>query len=311
MLVTHLAQFTTPHLIVVAHVAHSHFLKHLVTVLHFLHEAVECLDDTVGIGDNGFLLARSLCKEILLQISIYAELHAFGIHKDKLQFRGTFLVEQRCDDGIQSHRFSFTGGTGNQQVRHLGQVGDKYLVAHRAAQAHGQLGTTLLEGFGTQHLAHGYHLRIAVGHLDTDGSLAGHGGDDADTQGCKAQGDVILQTANLVDAHAVLRHDFKQGDRGAHMHHDFLDFNAIFAQGVADALLVFVLLSLVHTVRIHADVLKQVKGGEVIVAVFTRRVVRVAHVVTCRDGLQAGSLAVFNAIIKAGFYPAGAHPGCG
>ena len=174
---------------------------------------------------------------------------------------------------------------------HLGQVGDKHLVAHGAAQAHGQLGTTLLEGFGTKHLAHGHHLRVVVGHLDADGSLAGHRRDDADAQGSKAQGDIIFQTTDLVHANTILGDNLKQGHRGTHMDHDFLNLDAIFAQGIANALLVLVLLLLVNTVGIHADVLQQVQGGEAIMTVFTSGIVRVAHISTGCDGFQASGLA--------------------
>ena len=173
-------------------------------------------------------------------------------------------------------------------MRHLGQVGDKDLVAHRAAQAHGQFGTALLECLGTQYLAHGNHLRVTVRHLDADSAFAGHGRDDADAQGGQTQSDVILQAAYLVHAHAVLRHDFEQGHRWAHVNHDLLDLDTIFAQRVADAFLVLVLFLLVHAVGVHADVLQQVQGGEAVVTVFACRVVRIGDVGAGGNGFQVG-----------------------
>ena len=94
MLVAHLAQFMTPLVVIIGDVAHLGLFKQAVAVFHFLHEAVQRLDDAVGVGNDGFLLTRRLGKVVFLQVGIHAELHAFGIHQDKLQLRRTFLVEQ-------------------------------------------------------------------------------------------------------------------------------------------------------------------------------------------------------------------------
>ena len=158
---------------------------------------------------------------------------------------------------------------------HLGEVGDKHLVAHRASQADGQFGLAILEGFRGEHLSHGHDLRLAVRHLDAYGAAAGHGRDDADAQGGEAQRDVVLEAANFRHTGAVLGNNLKQRHGGSHVHLDFLDFDAVVAQRLGDALFVALLLLHIHTVGAHGGVLQQVERGEAVVGVTARGVVRI------------------------------------
>ena len=64
--VAHFTQLAAPHIVVIAHVAHPHFLKHPVAVFHLLYQAVQGLDDAVGVGDDGFFLTGCLGKVVFL-----------------------------------------------------------------------------------------------------------------------------------------------------------------------------------------------------------------------------------------------------
>ena len=82
VLIADFPQLATPHFIVVAHITHLHFLKHLVAVFHFLYKAIEGLDDAVGVGNDGLLFTRSFGKEVFFQISIDTELHTLGVNEN-------------------------------------------------------------------------------------------------------------------------------------------------------------------------------------------------------------------------------------
>ena len=159
-------------------------------------------------------------------------------------------------------------------MRHLGQVSHEDLVGDGLAQRHRQLHRRLLEFLAVEDALHRHDLRLGVRHLDTDGSLAGDGRDDADAECREREGDVILQVANLGDAYARGRRDLVERDGRAHGGLDAGDLNAEGAQDVDDLVLVLVLLLHVDAgMRVDIVVLQQVEGGVAVVLQIELRVV--------------------------------------
>jgi hypothetical protein len=52
---------------------------------------------------------------------------------------GVKPVEQRQDHGVDRHRLARTGGAGDQQVRHAGEIGNDGLAADGLAEADREL----------------------------------------------------------------------------------------------------------------------------------------------------------------------------
>ena len=128
---------------------------------------------------------------------IHRELHHLGIYHYELQLRRMLAVEQRGDDGIQTHRFTLSRRSRNQQVGHLRKIERIVLVLNRAADNHGQLSLRPLELLRADGRVHRHDLLVTVGHLDTDSTSARDRGYDTYTQRLETLCDILLQTLNL------------------------------------------------------------------------------------------------------------------
>ena len=170
------------------------------------------------------------------------------------------LVEQGCDDGVQTNRLTLTGGSGNEQVRNLRQIHHEHLVGDSLTQRDRQLHLGFLELLGVQDALHAHDVCLGIRHLDTDGSLARDRCDDTDTQGSEAQGDIILQVLDLGDAHTLGRLNLVESDGRAHGGTDGLDLYAEVAQHLDDSVLVGLLLLFVDRHLLVVVFLQQVEG---------------------------------------------------
>ena len=89
------------------------------------------------------------------------------------------------------------GRAGDQQVRHLREVGADRAARDVLAQPHGQRRPAL--GGLLQHVAEVDDLAARVGDLDADGLLAGDRGEDADVRRGQRVGEVVLELGDLGD----------------------------------------------------------------------------------------------------------------
>ena len=160
-------------------------------------QAFECLHHLCDIRDNGLFAVGHLRQEVFEQRLIHGKFHFLRVDHDQFQFGGVLLVEQRSDDGVEADRLTLSRCTGHEEVGHFGQVDHKALVRDGFAQSNGELVVRLLEFLRVEDALHRHNLRLLVGHFNTDGVLAGNGGDDANAQGRKAERDVVLQVLNL------------------------------------------------------------------------------------------------------------------
>ena len=170
------------------------------------------------------------------------------------------LVEQGSDDGVQTHRLTLTGSTGNEQVRNLRQIHHEHLVGDGLTQRDRQFHLGFLELLGVQNALHAHDVCLGIRHLDTDGSLARDWSDDTDTQGSEAQGDIILQVLDLGDAHTLGRLNLVESDGRAHGGTDGLDLYAEVAQHLDDPVLVRLLLLFIDRHLLVVVFLQQVEG---------------------------------------------------
>ena len=98
----------------------------------------------------------------------------------------------------------------------LAEVEHEDFVRDRPAQCHGQVVFAFDKLPRADDRLHRDDLRILVGHLDADRPLARHGRDDAYSKRRKVQRDVVLEVADLGDAHALRRHHFVERDGRPH-----------------------------------------------------------------------------------------------
>ena len=82
---------------------------------------------------------------------------------------------------------------GDEQVRHLGQVGDDRLAVDVLAECERNLGLGIFPLGRVDDVAEEHLGLDAVRHLDADGAAAGDGGEDVDVLGLDGGGDVVGQ----------------------------------------------------------------------------------------------------------------------
>ena len=145
------------------------------------------------------------------QTVIARKLDALGVDHDQANVLGKRAHEQGRDDGVDHHRLTRTGRAGDQQVGHLGEVGDDRRTLGIATD--GQLERTALH-IG-QHVAQVDVLALAIGDLDTHERRAGDRGKDAHRLSSERKRDIVLEARNLAHALALARLQLKGRHRGA------------------------------------------------------------------------------------------------
>ena len=70
-----------------------------------------------------------LCKIRTGEFLVQAQFDPFRIDKHQFQLVRCFLVQQRHQHHVKTHRLSLTGGTSNKQVRCICQVSDERLAS--------------------------------------------------------------------------------------------------------------------------------------------------------------------------------------
>ena len=282
-------------LVVFLDVAHVGLHQQFVAGVHLHAEALQRAYHLAGVGDDGRLgLFGQSGEEVLVDVTVDAELHHLGVYEHNLQLGGVLLVEQRGEDGVQTYRFSLSRGTGHQQVGRLGQVEHEHLVGDGLAHGAGQVHRGLLEFLRVQNALHRHDALLGVGHLYADGALAGDGGYDAYAQRLQVQRDVVFQSTYLRDAHAWGGFQLIERDGGAYGGLDAADFDAKSAQHVHDAVLVGGLLGHVDVgLAVIVVVLQQVEGGVVVQLQVELGVVGLQHLVAHAHQVVAAGLLLF------------------
>ena len=123
------------------------------------------------------------------------ELHALGVDQHQAHLVGVRPQQQRREHRVDAARLARAGGSGDQDVRLLGEVGADRLAGDVLAEPDRQRRPAvrrLLEDVAeVDHLAH------AVGHLDAHGLLAGDRREDAHLLGGERVGEVVLELGDL------------------------------------------------------------------------------------------------------------------
>ena len=169
----------------------------------------------------------------------------------------------------------------------LAEVEHEDFVRDRPAQSHGQVVFAFDKLPRADDRLHRDDLRILVGHLDADRPLARHGRDDAYTERRKVQRNVVLEVADLGDAHALRRHDLVERNGRPHCRLDRRDTDAEVFECLLDALLILALLLHVDRLVVAVVLLEQVERRKVIVRQVEPRIVfaQLGHHLGGRGGL--------------------------
>ena len=141
------------------------------------------------------------------------ELEHLRVHHQEAHFLRRRPQQHRDDHRVDRHRLAGARGAGDQEMRHLRQVGDVRHAFDVLAEAHRQLAVRFLEGVLLDELAQHHGLALFVRDLDADDTLARDGRDDADAQRLHRHRQVVGQAGDA--AHL----DAGGGQELEHRHH--------------------------------------------------------------------------------------------
>ena len=189
----------------------------MVAVFHLAHGPFQRDDGLLRIGDDG--------RQQMRNAVIDGELEHLRIDHDQAALFRRQPVEQRQDHRVDGDRLARAGGAGDQQMRHLGEIGDDRLAADRLAERHGKLGLAGLEVTGADQFAEIDGLAALVRQFDADDVAAGHDGDAGGDRAHRA-GDIVGKADDAGGLDAGRRLQFIERDDGAGADMDDLALDA-------------------------------------------------------------------------------------
>ncbi len=134
--------------------------EELVTLLH--------LHDRPAQGGHGWLGVDHHRHQEVGKTGEVAELDPLGVDQDEPQVAGGGLQEKSGQHRVDAHALARTGGPGDEQVGHSGQIAEHRMAAHVRPQGYRQLALDTVEGGRLDHLLEGDQLGRLVGHLNPD-----------------------------------------------------------------------------------------------------------------------------------------------
>ncbi|SIG96314.1 Uncharacterised protein [Mycobacteroides abscessus subsp. abscessus] len=137
----------------------------VVAGVHLAHDPFERLGGLLRVSDDrGDEVRDSLVDR---------QLHALGVDEDHAHLVGGRAHHDRGDHRVDEARLTGTGGTGDEEVGHLREVGDDESAFDVLAHAHDHRVVGLAGGLRAEHIAEGDVLAVGVRDLDADRLLAG------------------------------------------------------------------------------------------------------------------------------------------
>ena len=196
--------FGTHEVVIADQIAHLMVCEQLVAAFHLTNRPVERTGGLFRIGNDRNQQVRNAV--------IVAQLDHLRVHHDEADFLRRGLVQQRDQHGVDAHRLTGAGGTGNQHVRHLGNVTDDRLAGDVLADGKGQAAFRVGKRRRADTLADKDGIDGFVRHLDADRDLIRNG---RDTHVCRAerQCNVVRQCGDARDFDAARDGQLKAGDR--------------------------------------------------------------------------------------------------
>ena len=280
-------------LVVFGNLAHAAVTQQVVTLIHLCAKGAQSMHYLGGVGYDDFVGIGQNRQVVLLKFLIEVQLDLLGVDHHELHLRRVLCIEQGRDNSVQADRLTHTGGTGNQKVRHSGQIQEERLVGNGDTQRHRKLHFWAL--FAVLRRIE-YHLQrhyagLFVGHLDTDGVFQHQHTDALGRQGHR---DVLFQPLDLGDAGALCQTDLVQSDCRT-----FLGRNAVYTDLICTKRMddtVFVALHLVqrNLVPLVLVVVQQGNRREFIVREVQTGIVEVIHIVLAHIGLGIESASLYS-----------------
>ena len=150
---------------------------------------------------RGLLRVDDDRREQVRDVLVHPELEPLRVDHDQPHVVRRRAVEDAREHPVQADRLARAGRSGDEQVRHGGQVRDERLAVNRLAERERQLGGRAHVRLRLEQLAERDRLAVHVGDLDADGGLAGQPIDEHGF-GLHRQAEVVGEPGDLAVLHA-------------------------------------------------------------------------------------------------------------
>ncbi len=160
------------------------------------------------------------------------EFQPLGIDHEELDILGRGFEQDAADHGIEGNALPRSGGPGDEEMGHAGQVRDHGVADDILAQGDGKDEAGFAERLAVQDLPEIDGFPVAVGDFNADGGLAGDRGHDPDAGRFQGQGEVIGKGGDPVDLDSRRRLQLVEGDDGSGLNLHDLPHHAEIGQGL-------------------------------------------------------------------------------
>ena len=164
-------------------VTHAGLAERAVAAGHFVADPGEDIDDFVDVGDHGHAQVRDALER--------HQLDHLGVDQDELHFVGRPGKHDSGDQRRETDGLARTGGAGNKDMRHLGQVGHPHVAGDILAEGDLDVGVGRGPSLAFHDLPQRYDGRVVVGRLQPHERLTRHGCFDTHAAGSQLEGQVV------------------------------------------------------------------------------------------------------------------------
>jgi hypothetical protein len=147
--------------VVLLDVAHPFGRERLVALFHLAHRPAQRIRRLFRVDDDR--------GHEVGDVLVHPELQALRVDHDHPHIVRRRTVEDAGEHPVDADRFARAGGTGDQQMRHRGEVEDVRLAVNGLAERDGELRRRSPIDVRFQHLAQGDLFAVAVRDLNADG----------------------------------------------------------------------------------------------------------------------------------------------
>ena len=146
---------------------------------------------------------------------ILGQLHPLGVNEHHPHLVRSSSHHDRGNEGVNETRFTGTSGTSDQQMGHLGHVGDNKSALDILTQADDQRIVIIAGLRGAQHIAQGDDLLVPVWNLNTDSGFSRNRRQDTHVGRSNSVSDILTQGGDLLHLDGRTKLDLVSRDRRA------------------------------------------------------------------------------------------------
>ena len=203
--------------IIPLHITHMQVRKGLISSGHLGNSPIQ--------GSGRLLWIRYHRNHQMRDPIVDTQFYDLGVDHDQLYLFRRSLIQNTHDQSVDADRFSGTGGTGDQYMRHFGDVCHHNFTADVLSDGKGYLRNTVLKFGRFQQIPEHNRGIFLIGNFYTHGCFSGNRSFNPDIRSCQVQFNVVGQSYDLADFNPHLRLQFIPGHRWTAAYVSHCDMN--------------------------------------------------------------------------------------